>query len=165
MTNKFNFWIRVLGVAAALVCVYCLGLLGLVGWIAPRIPDDYEVHETIQAKTPRPALSQSQPTSTPTLESGQFLPGDEVPTAPEGGLAGDLLRSEVWTEAQVLAAAADCPAPSAARTVISVEAEPANGQWQEVWAVACSSGKTIPVLVVYSKSADGGVYIDVSMAK
>lgn len=81
-----------------------------------------------------------------------FTPFSE---APEGGLGDERARQFVWVQIPVYYQEANCPAPKAETTEITVITQPnAEGAWQEEWKVDCGNG-TFHVFVVDFFTQDG----------
>ena len=81
-----------------------------------------------------------------------FTPFSE---APEGGLGDERAREFVWLQIPIYYEEANCPAPKAETTEITVITQPnAEGSWQEEWNVDCGDG-TFHVFVVDFVTQDG----------
>ncbi len=81
-----------------------------------------------------------------------FTPFSE---APEGGLGDERAREFVWLQIPIYYEEANCPAPKAETTEITVITQPnAEGAWQEEWNVDCGDG-TFHVFVVDFVTQDG----------
>lgn len=99
--------------------------------------------------------------SSPVEPIEDFAPpsDSELDGPPEGGLANDILKNDIW---QVMAPAAvgmGCDEPSGAGMTIEVLQQPdPSGVWVEKWPVMCSSGEIYEFEVEFILDGTGATF-------
>lgn len=146
-SSNRNLIISVIGIILFGCCCLVLGVGGYYGYQAYVAAK--EVVDEVQEAFEIP-VNPEDPNSP--IVPLPFMPFSE---APEGGLGDERARQFVWTQIPVYYQEANCPAPKAETTEITVITQPnAEGSWQEEWKVDCGNG-TFHVFVVDFFTQDG----------
>ena len=146
-SSSRNLIISIVGVVILGCCCLVTGIGGYYGYQAYVAAKDVveEVKEVYEIP-----VNPDDPNS-PNVPI-PFMPFSE---APEGGLGDERAREFVWLQIPIYYEEANCPAPKADTTELTVITQPnAEGSWQEEWNVDCGDG-TFHVFVVDFVTQDG----------
>lgn len=105
-----------------------------------------------------PDISAALPESESLPVDPQTLMHQDESGLPQGGLADDQLRSDVWSYMYfAMGIQAQCSDLDAESTTITVLQEPeSDGNWLEEWDVACLNGARAAFQVRFTPSPSGG---------